>query len=805
MFRKNVKKIGVWILVFSLVLGISNNGMTVRAEGSEEGGEVSETPAEETIVVTPFAGQWKYYGQERKLIRDVQYSVSNDEDLPEGVSLSLASEEVGRQAYVLTDTRAPEDKSPVYQLAEQAPTYEIRTYTTTAVAKADDQQINIKDREELTDDQTILKAPEGYRISGSIGADASWQKELSVTLKEGENEIHYYLCSDQNDETRKAIDQTEKTCTIQADWTAPVISGISGGDNGTDVSAGGRITGSEPGKFYYIVLPKSVADAENAGAEGEGSTGQGITVDYIQTRVASHYGIVGYGRVDGVKETEFSFTGLLAETEYVIYAYMSDDAGNDSAVYSSNVFQTDKIALAGDVDITGTAAVDETLTAKVNLDSVDPGKLSYQWYRIKNSEDAESVDAVWDETGGAEEDDLEAEDEEDEEDEEDDEDEEYELDHFHKLAEADSEDVTTIDGAVQIPGATQSTYKAGKEDIGYRLICSVTAENYSGYVAGQSTTFVPKLIPAYTLPSIASAVYSPTRELSSLHLPAQWSWVDDTIVPVYGNSGYRAKFVPEDTAVYKTVIVRVPVPVKKKSITRKMVTIDQKNVYTGKKIKNNFEVADGEEELEKGKDFKVSYRNNKNLGKAAITFKGVGNYKGTVKARYTISQCPVKRLSFRYRKTKAYNGKARTAGVVIKNGSVKLKKDKDYTIVYKNNIQLGKADIVVCGKGNYKGKKILHFTIVPSRPKITGVTKKKKTFRLQLTGSPAAKGYYVYVSSSRSFAKKKTQEYVTSGDRFGMRGLAKGTYYVRAKCYSTQKGKVYTSGYSHVKKIVIKK
>ena len=79
----------------------------------------------------------------------------------------------------------------------------------------------------------------------------------------------------------------------------------------------------------------------------------------------------------------------------------------------SAVFTTDKMAIAGSVEITGTPAIDETLTAKPSLASVDPGELSYQWYRVKKAEDAESFESVLDETGGAEEDDLEADDEED--------------------------------------------------------------------------------------------------------------------------------------------------------------------------------------------------------------------------------------------------------------------------------------------------------------------------------------------------------------------------------------------------------
>ena len=123
------------------------------------------------------------------------------------------------------------------------------------------------------------------------------------------------------------------------------------------------------------------------------------------------------------------------------------------------------------MEITGTPAIDETLIAKQSLDSVDPGELSYQWYRVKKTEDAESFESVLDETGGAEEDDLEADDDEDD-DEEDDSDDDgtYELDAIHKFAAnaKEDDDVTTIDGAAAIKGATGLTYKVTKEDIGYR-------------------------------------------------------------------------------------------------------------------------------------------------------------------------------------------------------------------------------------------------------------------------------------------------------------------------------------------------
>ena len=581
-----------------------------------------------------------------------------------------------------------------------------------------------------------------------------------------------------------------------ADFTAPQITSVSGFDSDTDTTSSGLITGNEPGKFYYVVLPKAL------GEEAEKESG-GMTTKFILSRVTSHYGIVGYGRVDGVKTSDFSFNGLAAETEYVIYSFMTDDAGNESAVAKSAVFTTDKMAIAGSVEITGTPAIDETLTAKPSLASVDPGELSYQWYRVKKAEDAESFESVLDETGGAEEDDLEADDEEDDSDD----DGTYELDAIHKFAAnvKEEDDVTTIDGAAAIKGATGLTYKVTKEDIGYRLICQVKAKKYSGYLAGQTTTYVPKLIPEIPKVTLGSFVYSNKKKLSSIRLPGRFSWVDSTIVPVYGNSGYRAKYVPENTAMYRTVIIRVKVPVKKKALTKKMIRLKKKYAYEGKAIKGNETVKDGKEVLDSGKDYKASYQNNKNLGKAIITIKGIGNYKGTKKVSYTIVKRSVRWVTCHYKKTRSYTGRWVKPNVTLKVGKVKLKKNRDYTLVYRNNLQIGKASVVIRGMGNFTGKKTITFKIVPQTPKIQKLKKNKKSFVITYSSGKMVHGYRMEVSTASSFAAKKTQKYILNGNRFEVCGLKKGTYYIRVKAYYSKKGKRYESGYTSKRKIKIKK
>lgn len=797
MVKKTVKKIFAAVLVMAVFFSAVNSNFSVYAEDNQSS----------TITVTPMKGLWKYYGQTKTFVKDEHYFVTPEgKNIPEGYRLDIASEEVGRQKYVIKEGASSDSASGPsvsasgsgiqtavsgagIQIAADAPDFEVRKYVTKAVVK-EDKEVHAKK------DSVIFDAPEGYLISAKGKPDSDWEDSLETgELTEGENVITYYLRSNLFDNTRKAIDQTPKKTIVKVDTIAPSIKQLAPCGDAADVTAEGIIVGNEPGMYYYMVVPADYQTTEEVMAEE------------VLEAVKSGQGIVGYGRLGADKETELHFKGMTPETKYIVYAVLVDAAGNRSEVVDMN-FETDKMVLEGEVDITGDVKVDSTLTAKENLQSKDTGEKSYQWYRINLKGDESALNEVVDETGGEQEDDLEAEDDEDDDDGDDDEDEddedEIEIASVHKMAE-DEDDITTIDGAEPIVGATSSTYKVTRADIGSRLIVCVTAENYSSYVAGSTTTFVPKLMPTYKLPVIAGAVYSPTRKLSSIKLPAQWSWVDSSIVPVYGNSGYRARFVPADTKTYKTVIVRVKVPVSKKALKKSMVKVAKSVAYKGKAIKNNVKLKDSGKTLTAGKDYKLSYANNKKLGKATVKIKGIGNYKGTVKVTYKIKKKSVKSVTCKYKKVKAFKNKNVTAGLVLKNGDVKMKKNRDYTVQYKNNKEIGRAKIIVRGKGNYTGKRTLRFTIVPSKPKIKKIKRKKTSFKFTLSSKWKVKGYQVFVSTARSFSKSKTQKYVTTGNNFGVYSLKKkSTYYVRVKAYQTKKGKSYLSAYSGVKKIKLK-
>lgn len=787
------KKIGAAVLAGAVVIA-SLNVYAVYAEEAD-------------IVVNPFDGQEFYYGQTKTFLKDEHYSLSREPEEGTEITWRLEPEknEVGEQKFCLTGNAAG------FGLAKDAPTVKIKNLSISEKAE-DIAAVNKAYMEDESNQTVRIPAPAEYLIADSVSLDAGWDTGLEIDknrLQEGDNAITYYLRSNKDDNTRKAIDVNPKNIVVTKDSIPPVITTLSA-NAGTDTTGEMSITSSEVGTYYYLVVSENYF-----GNSGEGDQAiTGMTADEVRKKVESNEGITGSGRIDKDKQVNISIQNLKPETDYMIYALLVDKAGNASDV-KQVVFSTDKTSLAGQVAVTGDVAVDATLTAAVSLTTVDPGNVTYQWYRVKVDADTEEFETAYDETGGAAKDDLEADYDADEEDDEEDEDEEedeneddgededeIETEALKKMA-VDSDEISLGSGT-PISGATSSTYKITKEDIGYRLLVEVSTSNSSQNITGVTNTFVPKLMPSYTMPKIAKSAYLPTRRLSAVKLPGQWSWVDSTIVPVYGNSGYRARFVPADTKVYKTVIVRVKVPVSKRTLKKSMVKVPKTSTYAGKAIKDNFTVKDQKKKLGSRKDYKATYKNNKKLGTATVWLQGKGNYKGNVKFTYKIVKKSVKNLSSLYDKELTYNGKRRIPDLVLKNTSVKLKEKVDYTIEYKDNIQVGKATAVIRGIGNYKGKKIIHFNIIPRKPVISKAAGKKGSIRLTLSGNTETKGYYVYVSTAKTFAKKKTWQYSTTGNNFGIQGMVKGTYYVQVTAYASARGKVYTSSYSKVKKIKVK-
>ena len=113
----------------------------------------------------------------------------------------------------------------------------------------------------------------------------------------------------------------------------------------------------------------------------------------------------------------------------------------------------------------------------------------------------------------------------------------------------------------------------------------------------------------------------------------------------------------------------------KKSIAGAKIQIHDKGIYKkGKKVKPRVTVTYRNQTLQAGRDYKLSYSNNKKVSKKAVVkIQGIGMYSGTLQKKFTI-----------------YPPKA---NLVVTKKSIKVKnweKDKGFTILYKYKVDKGK-------------------------------------------------------------------------------------------------------------------
>ena len=141
-------------------------------------------------------------------------------------------------------------------------------------------------------------------------------------------------------------------------------------------------------------------------------------------------------------------------------------------------------------------------------------------------------------------------------------------------------------------------------------------------------------------------------------------------------------------------------------------------VHTGEEIEPSVMISDGSAKLVEDKDYNISYSNNVDLGEATITITGIGNYTGTVTKKFNIVEesgeqaKDISELTIDEIGDKIYTGKLITPELRIKDGDTVLIKNEDYTINYTNNINVGTANAVIKGIGNYTGQVEKQFNIV---------------------------------------------------------------------------------------------
>ena len=120
--------------------------------------------------------------------------------------------------------------------------------------------------------------------------------------------------------------------------------------------------------------------------------------------------------------------------------------------------------------------------------------------------------------------------------------------------------------------------------------------------------------------------------------------------------------------------------------------------------------------LKNGKDYTISYKNNKNVGEATVVLNGKGKYSGTITKSFTITPKQAKnasKITISNIADQKYTGEVIVPKVTVTVDGVQLVKGKDYTVSVLNSTRLtydlnkkkqkGTATMIITGIGNYQG------------------------------------------------------------------------------------------------------
>ena len=237
-------------------------------------------------------------------------------------------------------------------------------------------------------------------------------------------------------------------------------------------------------------------------------------------------------------------------------------------------------------------------------------------------------------------------------------------------------------------------------------------------------------------------------------------------------------------------------------------------IYTGNAIKPTIKITHNGYTLKENLDYKLTYKNYLNVGKASVTITGLNSFTGSVTKYYNITARSISTATISgVPSYKIFTGSAIKPTITIKYKD-KVVKTTNYTINYNNtNVNVGTATITITGKGNFKGTVKKTFKINPKKATIKSVTAGTKSFTVKWTPQKTKMktsyitGYQIQYSTDKNFAKNNkivtATKYSTSSKT--IKNLtAKKIYYVRIRTYKTVNNVKYYSAWSNTLKVKTK-
>ncbi|MGN0276277.1 MAG: hypothetical protein ACI4CZ_03700 [Hominisplanchenecus sp.] len=184
------------------------------------------------------------------------------------------------------------------------------------------------------------------------------------------------------------------------------------------------------------------------------------------------------------------------------------------------------------------------------------------------------------------------------------------------LSEADDDAVGTIritvTGKGEYGGEQEVTCRLLKKDISNLLNKGTTRYTYTG------KTILPQIAVTYDGMELTAEDYRiDTGDQDLIH-------VGEKTVTVSGTGNYKGSILVS----YQVLPADLAVEAEVEEL--------QKQTYTGYEITPEVVVKHGDQILTEGKDYQLSFRDNRNPGKGVVLISGIGNYKGTLEKSFVI-------------------------------------------------------------------------------------------------------------------------------------------------------------------------
>ena len=192
--------------------------------------------------------------------------------------------------------------------------------------------------------------------------------------------------------------------------------------------------------------------------------------------------------------------------------------------------------------------------------------------------------------------------------------------------------------------------------------------------------------------------------------------------------------------------------------------------------------------LSEGIHYKVTYRNNINVGIATIVIEGIGEYDGIVQKTFRIIPKHIYNASIYLDKYDyIYSEKENRPTVSIIYNNKNLLYGKDFIVEYKNNIDVGMGTAIVKGIGNYDSESNLFFWIYKAENTIStsvkntnvkykNVKKKKQVISPIIVSNAKGNVTYSKTSGNKNFTVNKNTGKITV-----KKNTKKGTYKIKIK------------------------